>query len=256
MNEPAVKATSLVLGYDDQVAVTESSFRVPAQKVTAIIGPNGSGKSTVLRAIAGLIEPMSGRMTVVAPPARVAFVLQSTSVSESLPVSVREVVAMARYPALGFYGRFGRHDHEAIDNAMERAGITELASKQLHTLSGGQRQRVLVAQGLAQDHDLLLLDEPFTGIDIPTARAIDDMIHQERDRNSTIVISTHDLSEARHADHVLLLAGRLIAEGPPADVITSANLLTAYGAGILHPEQGDAFIDDPAHAPVVDRHIH
>lgn len=256
MTPPAVTATAVVLGYDDEVAVSESSFSLPAGKVTAIIGPNGSGKSTVLKGIAGLIEPMSGMIDVAAPPNQVALVLQSTAVSENLPVSVQEVVAMGRYPALGFYKRYTPADREAIDAAMERAGVTTLASRQLHTLSGGQRQRVFVAQGLAQDHDLLLLDEPFTGIDLPTARAIDDMIHQERNRSRTIVISTHDLTEARHADHVLLLAGKLIAEGPPSEVIVPAHLTAAYGASILHPEEGDIFMDDPAHSPVVDRHFH
>ena len=256
MTQTAVEAKHVVLGYDGEMAVSESSFNLPAGKVTAIIGPNGSGKSTVLKAIAGLVEPMSGTIDVAVPPERVSLVLQSTAVSENLPVSVREVVGMGRYPAVGFYHRFGPQDREAVEAAMERAGVTSLASKQLRTLSGGQRQRVFVAQGLAQDHDLLLLDEPFTGIDLPTARAIDDMIHQERNRSRTIVISTHDLSEARHADHVLLLAGKLIAQGPPSDVIVPAHLSAAYGASILHPEDGDLFTDDPAHSPVVDRHIH
>jgi iron complex transport system ATP-binding protein len=256
MSSPAVTATAVELGYDDTVAVAESSFSIPAGEVTAIIGPNGSGKSTVLKAIAGLIEPISGSIEVAVPPSRVAFVLQSTAVSENLPVSVREVVGMGRYPALGFYKRYTRADREAIDNAMERAGITALASRQLHTLSGGQRQRVFVAQGLAQDHDLLLLDEPFTGIDLPTARAIDDMIHQERNKSRTIVISTHDLTEARHADHVLLLAAKLVAQGPPSEVITPAHLAAAYGSSILHPEEEEIFMDDPAHRPVVDRHFH
>ena len=256
MTAQAVTATSVVLGYNDEVAVSESTFTIPAEKVTAIIGPNGSGKSTLLKGIAGLIEPFAGQIEVAAPPHHVAFVLQSTAVSENLPVSVREVVAMGRYPGLGFYKRFTPADREAVDVAMDRAGVTTLASRQLHTLSGGQRQRVFVAQGLAQDHALLLLDEPFTGIDLPTARAIDDMIHQERTSSRTIVISTHDLTEARHADHVLLLAGRVIAEGPPSDVITPEHLTAAYGASILHPGEGDIFMDDPAHSPVIDRHQH
>jgi manganese transport system ATP-binding protein len=245
-----------VLGYDETVAVAESSFIIPSGQVTAIIGPNGSGKSTVLKGIAGLIEPISGKIEVAASPSRVALVLQSTSVSENLPVSVREVVAMGRYPALGLFKRFSHTDRGAVDAAMDRAGVTDLSTRQLHTLSGGQRQRVFVAQGLAQDHDLLLLDEPFTGIDLPTARAIDDMIHQERSQSRTIVISTHDLTEARHADHVLLLAGKLVAEGTPSQVITPANLTAAYGASVLHPDDKDVFMDDPAHSPVADRHLH
>jgi manganese transport system ATP-binding protein len=253
MSMPAVTGKEVVLGYEEVVAVSESSFRVPSGAVTAIIGPNGSGKSTLLKAIAGLIEPMSGTVEVKAPRNRVALVLQSTSVNENLPMSVREVVAMGRYPSVGFYRRYSQSDREAIDAAMARAGVTALASSQLRTLSGGQRQRVFVAQGLAQEHDLLLLDEPFTGIDLPTAHAIDEMIYQARDMSRTIVISTHDLTEARHADHVLLLAGRVIAEGGPSEVITPINLTAAYGSSILHAERGGVFVDDPAHSPVVER---
>lgn len=253
MTPPAVNADALVLGYNDTVAVYESSFTVPSGAVTAIIGPNGSGKSTVLKAIAGLIEPKTGTIEVTAPPERIALVLQSTGANETLPMSAREVVAMGRYPSVGFYRRHTQADREAIDAAMEQAGVVDLTSQQLHTLSGGQRQRVFVAQGLAQDHDLLLLDEPFTGIDLPTARAIDDMIHQEKDQSRTIVISTHDLSEARHADHVLLLAGKVIAEGPPSAVVTPTNLTAAYGSSILHADREGVFVDDPAHSPVVER---
>lgn len=253
MTGHAVTAESVVLGYEDAIAVAQSTFTVPSGAITAIIGPNGSGKSTLLKAVAGLIEPLAGTLSVSAPPTRVALVLQSTAVNESLPLSAREVVAMGRYSTAGFYRRYTDDDRRAIETAMTRAGVSDLQSKQIHTLSGGQRQRVFVAQGLAQDHDLLLLDEPFTGIDLPTARAIDDMVHQEKSQSRTIVISTHDLTEARHADHVLLLSGRVVAEGPPAEVITSANLLAAYGASILHADRDDIFVDDPAHEPVVER---
>lgn len=242
---PAVSASALVLAYDEVVAVSASSFSIPSGQVTALIGPNGSGKSTLLKAIAGLVEPSSGALEVATSPERVAFVLQSTAVNENLPMSVREVVAMGRYSSIGFYRRPDARDRSLVEEAMKQAGVTDLALRQLHTLSGGQRQRVFVAQGLAQDHDLLLLDEPFTGIDLPTARAIDDMIYLERSQSRTIVISTHDLTEANHADHVVLLSGRVVAEGPPADVITPPNLTAAYGSSILHPDREGYFVDDP-----------
>jgi manganese transport system ATP-binding protein len=139
---------------------------------------------------------------------------------------------------------------------MDRTGIVDLAGKHLHDLSGGQRQRVFVAQGLAQDHDLLLLDEPLTGIDLPTAQAIDQIIHDETGRGCTVVLSTHDLSEASVADHVLLLSGAVIAQGPPSEVLTAAHLATAYGPALLHVERGEVLIDDPAHQPVPGRHLH
>jgi manganese transport system ATP-binding protein len=255
----AVEARDLILSYGLAVAVDRSSFMIPAGKVTAVIGPNGSGKSTVLNAIAGLIEPSSGSIEVPARATgshRVSYVLQTTRVNEALPISVREVVTMGRYAAAGGYRRLTTADREAVAAAMSRTGINRLATRRLQDLSGGQRQRVFVAQGLAQDHDLLLLDEPLTGIDLPTAQAIDDVIHDELTRGCTVIMTTHDLSEARVADHVLLLSGRAIAAGPPGDVLTAANLAAAYGPSLLHVDEGEVFVDDPAHQPVPGRHLH
>jgi manganese transport system ATP-binding protein len=139
---------------------------------------------------------------------------------------------------------------------MERTGITHLASKHLTELSGGQRQRVFVAQGMAQDHDVLLLDEPLTGIDLTTAQAIDEAIHEEIERGCTVILTTHDLSEAQVADHVVLLSGRVVAAGRPDEVLTAEHLAEAYGPSLLHVEEGRIFIDDAAHMPVDQRHIH
>ena len=139
---------------------------------------------------------------------------------------------------------------------MERTGITDLASRHLTELSAGQRQRVFVAQGMAQDHDLLLLDEPLTGIDLTTAMAIDDAIHAEIERGCSVILTTHDLSEAQVADYVVLLSGRVIAAGSPDDVLTAEHLKEAYGPSLLHVSEGRIFIDDAAHMPVEGRHLH
>lgn len=260
MSDPAVLARDVVLAYGTTVAISRSSFSIPSGRVTAVIGPNGSGKSTLLNAVAGLLEPAAG--VIETPPAkgesrRIAYVLQTTKVDESLPVSVREVVTMGRYATAGAYRWLTTEDRRAVDEAMERVAITDLAAKHLHELSGGQRQRVFVAQGLAQDHDLLLLDEPLTGIDLPTAQAIDLVIHDETSRGCTVVLTTHDLSEAHVADHVLLLSGRVVAAGTPREVLTADNLIAAYGPSLLHVgEGGGLFLDDPAHTPVPGRHTH
>lgn len=259
MTDFAVRARDLVLGYGSAVALDPSSFAIPLGRVTVVIGPNGSGKSTLLNAIAGLLEPMAGTIDVPARRAglhRIAYVLQTTKVNDALPITVREVVTMGRYADAGEYRRLGDDDRRAVASAMERTGITRLDSKHLRELSGGQRQRVFVAQGLAQDHDLLLLDEPLTGIDLPTAQAIDTVIHDEIKRGCSVVITTHDLSEAKVADHVLLLSGRVVASGTPAEVLTTEHLTTAYGPSLLHVDEGRIFVDDPAHIPVAGRHIH
>ena len=245
----AVTATDLVLGYGSEVVLARSSFQIPSGTITAVIGPNGSGKSTLLNGIAGLIAPLSGTLEVPARREgshRISYVFQTTKVDDALPITVREVVTMGRFPSAGL-GRLDAEDREAIDAALERTGIMDVSGRRLSELSGGQRQRVFVAQGLAQDHDVLLLDEPLTGIDLTTAQSIDDVIHAERERGRTVVLTTHDLSEARVADHVMLLAGRVVGSGTPDEVLTDENLLAAYGPTLLHVEAGDVIVDDPAH---------
>lgn len=259
MTMAVVTADDLVVAYGSNVAIDRSSFSIPAGTVAAIIGPNGSGKSSLLNAITGLITPAAGTIETpgLASATDISYVLQTTQVNEALPISVKEVVSMGRYASAGAYRWLGPDDKAAVAEAMERMDITDLATRHLHDLSGGQRQRVFVAQGLAQDHEILLLDEPLTGIDLPTAQAIDKVIHDETTRGCSVIMTTHDLSEAQVADHVLLLSGRVIASGPPSDVLTRDNLVEAYGPSLLHVgEGGQVFLDDPAHSHIPGRHSH
>jgi iron complex transport system ATP-binding protein len=256
---PAVRATDLVVAYDTKIAIATSTFTIPSGTVTAVIGPNGSGKSTLLNVIAGLIDRTSGEIDVPARRGgfeRVSYVLQTTKVNDALPISVAEVVAMGRFAGKGWFERLGADDRAAISSAMDRTGVTDLQAEHLQRLSVGQRQRVFVAQGLAQEHELLLLDEPLSGIDLTAAHAIDKVIHDEIEKGCAVVMTTHDLSEAKVADHVILLAGRVVACGPPESVLTTENLTAAYGPSLLHIDGGNVFIDDPAHQPVPGRHIH
>lgn len=253
----AITAVDLVLSYGSTAAVGRSSFEIPRGALTAVIGPNGSGKSTVLGGIAGLVVPAAGSVTIQGD-ARVAYVLQATKVNEALPITVREVVGMARYPSLGTFQRLQARDRQIVDAAMEDLDIADIAGRHLHELSGGQRQRVFLAQGIAQDHDILLLDEPLTGLDITSAQAIDAVIHHATGDGCTVVLTTHDLTSARAADHVLLMSGRVVATGIPEEVLTPENLKTAYGHSLMHLDttNGEMFIDDPAHIPVSGRHVH
>lgn len=256
---PAVTATDLILAYGPKIALDSSDFQIPTGGITALIGPNGSGKSTLLNAIAGLIEPSSGSIEVSGGRDRaqsIAYVLQTTKVNDVLPITVREVVTMGRYSTAGGRRRLRRDDLAAVDEAMGRMGITDLEGRHLGDLSGGQRQRVFVAQGLAQEHEMLLLDEPLTGLDLTSAQAIDDVIHDETKRGCTIIMTTHDLAEAQVANHVLLLSGRVTAWGAPDQVLSVENLTAAYGPNLLHVEDTKMFIDDPAHRPVPGRHVH
>ncbi|MEK7251715.1 MAG: zinc ABC transporter ATP-binding protein AztA [Actinomycetota bacterium] len=254
MRLSAVVATGVSFRYGETVALAESSFTIPEGAVTTLIGPNGSGKSTLLHAIAGLITPVAGSIDVVGDR-KIAYVLQATKVNEALPVTVREVVTMGRYATVGAHRRLTHADRAAVDSAIERMGIADLANRHLRELSGGQRQRVFVAQGIAQEHDLLLLDEPLTGLDLVSAKAIDDVLHEEQASGRTVVLTSHDLNEAAAGDWAVLLAGSVVAFGPPPMVLTADHLATAYGAILLH-EGGGFILEDPAHRPVPGRHEH
>lgn len=245
MPESAVVGRDVVVSRGSHVALRSSDFSIPSGAITAVIGPNGSGKSTLLHAIAGLLPLSAGTLTVLgATPAlsqsQISYVLQYTTVPAGTPLTVQEAVMMGRYPTLGLLHRPGKADRERVQLAMERLEIIDLAHRHLTELSGGQRQRVYVAQGIAQDHHMLLLDEPLTGLDLNSARTIDSIIHDEPTRGCSVVLTTHDLEEAKAADHVILTSGRVVAYGPPAEVLTEENLISAYGLGALHDRDADS----------------
>jgi len=245
---PVVTARGLVLRHGDVVAVDHADLDLPAGGVTAIIGPNGSGKTTLLRALSGLHRPSTGELLVCgAPPGRhaVAHVLQVQSTNDRLPVTVSDVVAMGRWGRRGPFRRLTAADHAAVDEAMERMEVTDLADRHLDELSGGQRQRVHVAQGLVQEAELLLLDEPGTGLDLPSLDRIATVLGEETAAGRTVVLTTHEIHTAAAADHVVLIATRVVAEGPPEEVLDPAHLTEAYG-GHLHELPGGALVvDDP-----------
>ena len=257
--EPAVTITDAVFRYGTRLVLDRSSLVVPTGTVTILIGPNGAGKSTLLNGIAGLVTPASGRVTLGKAngrPYRIAYVLQDTKINQSLPVTVREVVSMGRYPGKGPLRPLSRLDRRLVDEVMERTEISHLAKRHLSRLSGGERHRVLLAQGLVQDHDILLLDEPATGLDLVSTQAIRETVRDEHARGCTVVLTTHDLDEAWEADHVVLLAGRVVTSGPPSEVLRASHLTEAYGAGLLNVEGTHLLLDDPHHAPTDPHHAH
>ena len=241
----SISTTKLRVNYGDAVALSNLTMEIPRGSSLAVIGPNGSGKSTLLGVLAGTIKPSSGVATVA--DRMPALVLQSTDVDRSLPITVRETVSLARYSTLGLFRPFTPADREAIDGAMKRLAIEDLAGRQFHELSGGQRQRVLVAQGVAQDTGLLLLDEPVNGLDVTSRAIILDLIDEEIANGRTVVVTTHYLEEARRYDQVLLLDTTAIAVGLPENVLTEEHLRRAYGGRLIRV--GNEFIlDDPHHS--------
>ena len=249
MNPPAIEAVGLTVSYGSVIALDRVDASMPEATATAIIGPNGSGKSTFLRAAAGLAVPLRGSIRVPArkAPGGVSLVLQTTDLDAGLPLSVREAVRMGRYRRLGLARRFGHADRDAVEEAIERLELAHLAGRQLGELSGGQRQRVLVAQGLAQQSALLLLDEPLTGLDLASRERIWSIVEDERSAGRTVVVSTHDLGDARRCDLVMLVATRLIAFGPPEEVLAPAVLRKAYGSRLIEVDDGSVLLDDPHH---------
>lgn len=221
-------------GHGGRAVVEGITLQLEPGGLLCLIGTNGSGKSTMLKTLAGLLAPVGGTVEVLgaAPgtqPARVAFLAQRPASSFTLPICAADVVAMGRFARLGLVRRARAIDRAVCAESMERMGVVEFAQRPLMELSGGQQQRTHLAQALARQADVLLLDEPTAGLDPSGRDVFARAVQAERDRGCAVVMATHDLDDADGADHVLLLAGRIIASGPPADVLTPENLKISFG---------------------------
>jgi manganese transport system ATP-binding protein len=248
----AISCRDLTVAYGGHVAVRHIDLALPEGAVTAIIGPNGSGKSTLLGAFSGLLTPTAGTVRVLGGTPdqrrrRVAHVLQTTVANAAVPLTVRETVRMGAYGRRGWFGRLQGGDRAAIEGAIDRLRVRDLADRQLVELSGGQRQRAYVAQGLAQRADVLLLDEPITGLDLVTQETIAEVIREEADAGRTVVLTTHDVGTAGTADHAVLLATDLVAAGPPEAVLAPDVLARAYGSHAHVLVDGTVVIDESHH---------
>lgn len=242
--QEAIATQDLEIRYGDVVALTALTMSVPLGVSLAVVGGNGSGKSTLLGALAGVFKPTKGTVSVI--EARPSFVLQATEVDAALPITSRDAVALARYPSLGLFGRFTQADQDAVARAVERMHVTDFVNVSLHQLSGGQRQRVLLAQGLAQESRILLLDEPMTGLDVTSRQNVLDVIAQEVAADRTVVMATHSLTDARACDLVLLLDTAPVAFGPPDEVLVESNLKDTFGHRVVYV--GDDLVLDAHHA--------
>ncbi len=240
------------VSFGSKHALRGLSFSIDRATSVALVGANGSGKTTLLNVIAGLAQPTSGDITIECT-SKPAFVLQHQDSKRWLPVTAGEVLRMGLYGKLGLLSRLKAEDREAIAKAAEELEVADLLGQQFSDLSGGQRQRVLVAQALVQQPDVLLMDEPITGLDLPSQQKILDLIDGAAEAKRTIIISTHHLDEARHCDQVMLLSTELVAYGPPDDVLSSDNLRRAFGDRVLgdhadHDHASDFLVlDDHGH---------
>ncbi|MFJ8935100.1 zinc ABC transporter ATP-binding protein AztA [Streptomyces sp. NPDC102365] len=219
-----VHFADLYAGYPGHPVLSQLSGEITRLTMTALVGPNGSGKSTLLGVLAGVIHPTSGELHY-AGDRQPAYVPQRGAVGDSLPLTVRQTVEMGCWGRRGPWRRLNRRDRTVVDAALDRLGVGDLAARQLGELSGGQRQRALIAQGLAQESDLLLLDEPTSGLDPEARERIEELLTALVADGVTVVQATHDLEAARRANACLLLqAGRLAGQGHPEEVLTTSAL--------------------------------
>ena len=221
-------------------ALRNASFAIPRGTITALVGVNGSGKSTLFKSIMGFVPLATGSVSIFGAPASealkknlVAYVPQSEDVDWNFPVLVEDVVMMGRYGHMNFLRMTRAADREAVASALERVGMADFRKRQIGELSGGQKKRVFLARALAQEGELILLDEPFTGVDVRTEEAIIALLQGLRDEGRVMLVSTHNLgSVPRFCDRAVLVNRTVLASGPTAETFTKANLEKAFG-GVL-----------------------
>jgi ABC-type Mn2+/Zn2+ transport system ATPase subunit len=245
-----LEVINISVGYGDKIVLRDVSFQIPHGARVAVVGPNGAGKSTLFKGLVGLLPLKSGRILIHGLDLGmhqdcVAYVPQREEVDWKFPVTVSDVVMMGRYGKLGWFRRPSRADQDVVRESLQQLGISDLAGKSISELSGGQQQRVFLARAMAQEPHILLMDEPFTGVDVTTQEAALNLLDGLRDRSVTAITSTHDLNlAASRFDYILLLNKRLIAFGPPEEVIRQENLLKAFGSSLLVTENGALLVDE------------
>ncbi len=249
--------------YADVIALDRTTTSFEAGRSVALVGANGSGKSTLLLLLAGLSSPTTGTVER-AEGLEAAFVAQQHGHHDWMPLPVEEVLTMGCYRRRGLLGRITRGDREEIRHVGQRLEVVDLMGRSFGELSGGQRQRVLVAQALIGAPGMLLLDEPITGLDLPSQETILRVIDEEVARGAAVVFSTHHLEEAKRADRVMLLAGCVIADGAAPEVLRPEYLAMAFGGRLLKvgaeallvDDHGHGHGDDHHHDDVGHRHLH
>ncbi len=223
-------------------ALTHASFSVPKGTITALVGVNGAGKSTLFKAIMGFVPVAAGKVTILGLSVRealkrnlVAYVPQAEEVDWTFPVLVEDVVMMGRYGHMNWLRIPTKRDHEMVEEALSRVNMTAYRKRQIGELSGGQRKRVFLARALAQEGQVILLDEPFTGVDVTTEEQIVDLLGKLCDEGRVMLVSTHNLgSVPDFCDRTVFVKGTVIASGPTAETFTEANLERAFGGVLRH----------------------
>ncbi len=250
---PGIISQNVTVTYrNGHTALHNASFEIPTGTITALVGVNGAGKSTLFKAIMGFVPAARGEISVLGMPVAealrrniVAYVPQSEEVDWSFPVLVEDVVMMGRYGHMGFFRRPKAADHAAVTDALGRVNMSEFRHRQIGELSGGQRKRVFLARALAQEGQVILLDEPFTGVDVQTEDAIVALLRDLRDEGRVILVSTHNLgSVPEFCDRTILVKKTVLAYGLTKDIFTHENLELAFGGVLRHFVLGGSDLHD------------
>ena len=240
----ALETQNLTLSYNGQPVLSDVSLAVPVGARVAIVGPNGAGKSTLFKGLVGLVPVVTGRVLIHGQPggrmlSRVAYVPQREEIDWSFPVTALDVVLMGRYGRVGWLRRPKAADYALARRLLADIGLGELERRPIGDLSGGQQQRLFLARALAQEPSLLLMDEPLAAVDEPTRAALLAMLARLAEQGTTIMVSTHDLELAvERFDYLLLVNRRLIAFGPPRDILTTEALVETFGAPSFSLSEG------------------
>jgi ABC-type Mn2+/Zn2+ transport system ATPase subunit len=239
LSASCVIAQDLDIGYQGEVVVPQVNFELTCGQSLALVGINGSGKTTLLKTIVGLLPPIKGKITVLGhppgkDPQQLAYLSQFHDSGFILPLRVKDVVQMGRFTEKGLFGRMTRLDEEIITSSMRRMGIEDLRDAPLRMLSGGQQQRVYMAQVLARQADLIVLDEPTSSLDASGRELFSRIMDEERRRGAMLVVSTHDIQLASECDQAMLLAHEVVAVGPGEDILTPEALLKTFGIVLLY----------------------
>ena len=249
-----IQAEGLTVTYrNGHTALREASFAVPKGTISALVGVNGSGKSTLFKALMGFVPVAKGSVTILGRTVKealreniVAYVPQAEEVDWSFPVLVEDVVMMGRYGHMGFLRRPSDNDRQMVTSSLERVGMSDFRKRQIGELSGGQKKRVFLARALAQEGQVILLDEPFTGVDVKTEDAIIALLRGLRDEGRVMLVATHNLgSVPEYCDQTVLIKETVLGYGPTAEVFTQSNLEKAFGGVLRHfVLGGDELHDD------------
>ena len=243
VSELGINVRNVTVTYrNGHTALRDASFTVPTGTITALVGVNGSGKSTLFKAIMGFVPASKGSISLLGMAVHqalkrniVAYVPQSEDVDWNFPVLVEDVVMMGRYGHMNMLRLARARDHAAVEAALARVGMAEFRKRQIGELSGGQRKRVFLARALAQDARIILLDEPFTGVDVKTEDAIIQLLRALRDEGRVMLVSTHNLgSVPEFCDRTVLVKGTVLAYGPTRETFTQANLEKTFGGVLRH----------------------